>query len=154
FYIKTNEGAPRYRIFKVDPAHTERELWKEIVPEGDSPIDDARVVGGRLVLTYLRKATTRMEIRDLDGRFIRTFDLPSLGTWGGMVGNPDEDEAYSAYPSFTQPQQIFKTSVKSGKTDLWEAIKVPADTSGITAEQVTYNSKDGTPVTMFLVHRK
>src|SRR5207253_514150 len=33
FYVYTNEGAPNYRVFAVDPAHPERAAWKEIVPE-------------------------------------------------------------------------------------------------------------------------
>ena len=31
---------------------------------------------------------------------------------------------------------------------------LPFDPEAYTSEQVTFNSKDGTPVTMFLVHRK
>ena len=72
----------------------------------------------------------------------------------GFIGNPDEDEAYFSFSSFTQPQQIFKTSVKSGKTSLWDAVKVPVDTSRFVAEQIFYPSKDGTRVSMFLVRAK
>lgn len=154
FYLKTNDGAPRGNIFKIDPSRTERASWKEIVHESDAPIDNVSLVGDRLVLSYLRKATTQMEVRDLDGKLIRPVPLPGLGTAGSMIGNPDEDEAYFAYASFTQPLQIYRTSVKSGKTELWEAVKVPADTASMMTEQVTYKSKDGTPVTMFLVHKK
>ena len=46
FYVVTNEGAPRWRIFGVDPAHPERASWKEIVPEAkDSVIDEAQIIG-------------------------------------------------------------------------------------------------------------
>jgi prolyl oligopeptidase len=44
--------------------------------------------------------------------------------------------------------------VKTGKSTLWAEIKVPIDTSNLTSQQVWYTSKDGTKISMFLVHRK
>ena len=37
---------------------------------------------------------------------------------------------------------------------VWERPEVPVDPSSVEVNQVTYSSKDGTPVTMFLVHKK
>jgi prolyl oligopeptidase len=154
FYVVTNEGAPRFRAFKVNPRKPARADWKEIIPEGDAPLDAAYVVGGKLVVMRTRNATSELALHDLDGRFLRTIELPGLGSASGLIGRADEDVAYYSYTSFTQPSQIYKTSVKSGKTDLWYEVKIPADTSNMTAEQVWYTSKDGTRVSMFLVHRK
>ena len=44
FYVITNDGAPRYRVFKVDPRKPERAAWKEIVPQERV---DARDAGHR-----------------------------------------------------------------------------------------------------------
>jgi prolyl oligopeptidase len=44
--------------------------------------------------------------------------------------------------------------MKSGATSLWASIKLPIDPSPYTVEQVFYLSKDGTQISMFLVHRK
>ena len=38
---------------------------------------------------------------------------------GGISGEPDEDTGYFAFTSFTEPQLIFKTSIKTGKADEW-----------------------------------
>ncbi len=154
FYVHTNEGAPRYRVFKVDRRRPAREDWREIVPERSAVLDEVQVVGGRLVLTYLRNATSELEVRDLSGKLVRRVALPDLGTTNGMVGNADEDEAYFSFTSFTQVPQIFRTSAKTGRTSLWETIRIPADTSAFTVDQVFYRSKDGTRVSMFVVHRK
>ena len=48
---------------------------------------------------------------------MRKVDLPPLGTSQGLSGNPDEDTAYFAYTSFTEPQIIYKTSIATGKVD-------------------------------------
>ncbi len=153
-YVTTNEGAPRYRVFKVDPKKLQRDAWKEIIPEGEATIDSARIVGGHLVLSYLRNAQTEMSVHTLDGKLVRKVDLPALGTSGGISGNPDEDTGYFAYTSFTEPQVIYKTSIKTGKVTEWARVKLPLDTSQLAAEQVFFPSKDGTRISMFLLYKK
>jgi prolyl oligopeptidase len=154
FYVFTNEGAPRFRLFSVDPKKQARTNWKEIVPETEATLDGTQIVGDHLVLSYLHNAHSEMELRDLNGKLVRKVELPGLGSSGGMVGNPDEDDAYFYYSSFTETPQIYKTSIASGKTTLWEKIVIPVDTSNFTTDQVWYTSKDGTNVSMFVVHNK
>ena len=155
FYVLTNEGAPRFRMFKVDPKHVERAAWKEIVPQAkDAVIENAQVIGEHLALTKLKNASTELELRTLDGSPLRKVPLPGIGASFGLVGNPEDDVAYFAFTSFTHPPQIYRTSVNSGATKLWAEVKVPIDPTPFTVEQVWYPSKDGTKVSMFLVHRK
>jgi prolyl oligopeptidase len=155
FYLLTNEAAPRYRIYRLDPERPDRSTWKEIVPERkDAVLDGMVVIGGHLVLSVLQNATSTLEIRNLDGRLIREVATPGLGQSTGVVGNPDEEDAYFTFTSFTQPAQVYRTSVRTGATSVWSQIKVPVDPSGLKVEQVRYPSRDGTLVSMFLVHRK
>lgn len=153
-YVTTNDGAARYRVFKVDPKKPERAAWKEIVPESDATLQSTQVIGEHLVLTYLRNAASEIEVHDLDGKLVHKLGLPPLGTAEGMTGNPDEDTGYVSYTSFTQPQVIYKASVKTGKVEEHTRIKLPVDTSGFVTEQVFYPSKDGTKISMFIIHNK
>jgi prolyl oligopeptidase len=154
-FVRTDHGAPKGRIFAVDPAKADRALWKEIVPERrDATLEGYAIVGGRLALTYLRSAASLLEIHGTDGTLVREVALPGLGTVKGPVGRDDEDDAYFSFTSFTTPTTIFKTSVKTGTTSLYSQIKVPADLTPYTVSQVFYPSKDGTRISMFLVHRK
>jgi prolyl oligopeptidase len=154
FYVRTNDGAPRYRVFAVDPKQPARASWKEIVPQGDATLEGAAVFGGSLVLNYLRNAASEVEVHDLHGAFVRKIDLPPLGAVSGFTGHAGDDDSYLSYTSFTEPQIIFKTSIKRGAVAEWARIKLPIDTAQFTTEQVKYPSKDGTEITMFLVHRK
>ncbi len=154
FYVTTNDGAPRYRVFKVDPKKADRAAWKEIVPQSDATLDAVSIVGGHLITTYLRNAATAMEVRNLDGKLVRKVELPALGTSAGIGGNPDEDTGYFAFTSFTEPQVIYKTSIKTGKVDEWARIKLPFESAALTTEQVFYPSKDGTKISMFIVSKK
>ena len=154
FYIHTNEGAPRYRVFKVDPARPARADWREVVRETEATLEGTQVVGERLVLSYLRDAHSELSLRDLDGRPTGDIVLPGLGTTSGLVGEPDDPRAYFHYTSFTQPDQIFETDVRTGAATLWREVDVPIDTSRFVVEQVRYASKDGTEISMFIVRRR
>ena len=154
-FVKTDDGAPKGRIFAVDPAKPDRVLWKEIVPERkDATLEAYGIVGGRLALGYLRSAASLLEIHEIDGTLVRDVALPGIGTVGDLVGCDDEDDAYFFFTSFTTPTTIYKTSVKTGTTSLYSQVKVPADLTPYTVSQVFYPSKDGTRISMFLVHRK
>lgn len=155
FYVLTDEGAPNLRVFSVDPAHPERAAWKErIAEQKDVVLQDISVVGGQLVVSALRNVVSEIRIHTLDGAPVRTVELPGLGTTSHPLGTEDDDEAFFTFSSFTMPQQVFRTSVRSGKSDVWSAVKVPVDPSAYTVEQVFYPSRDGTRVPMFLVRRK
>ena len=154
FYVLTNLDAPRYRVLEVDPRKAMRAEWKEIVPESDATLEKVNIVGDRLVLTYLRNAASELAVHDLGGKRVRTLALPSIGTVGGMTGNPDEDTGYFVFTSFTEPTVTFETSIKAGGMKEWSRVKLPIDLSQYVTEQVRYPSKDGTEITMFLIHHK
>ncbi len=155
FYVTTDDGAPHSRVFVADPKKPAREAWKEIIPErADAILEGAWVLGGRLALSYLKDVTSRLEIRDLDGKPIREVALPGLGTMSGPTGREDEDEVYFGYESFTTPSEIHELSMKTGETKLYSSIKVPVHPEAFTVEQVFYPSKDGTRVSMFIVRAK
>ncbi|MBL9039343.1 MAG: S9 family peptidase [Archangium sp.] len=155
FYVFTDEGAPNKRVFVVDPAKPARANWKELIPEDKAAARDSLVVvGGHLAISSLTKAVSQIEVFSLAGKKVRTVELPGLGTSSNLVGLEDDDEAYFAFSSFTSPREIFKTSVKTGASKRWAKVEVPVDPARFEVKQVTYSSKDGTPVTMFIVAAK
>ncbi|HEU4404889.1 MAG TPA: prolyl oligopeptidase family serine peptidase [Polyangiaceae bacterium] len=155
FYVTSDEGAPRGRVFKVDPQRPERAAWREIVAERpDATLQGASVVGGQLALNYLKDAHAEIEFRTLEGQKPRRLALPGLGAADGPYGNPDEDEAYVTFQSFTSPPTVFSLSVKTAETREYSRVEVPIDPQPYTIEQVFFPSKDGTKVSMFVVRRK
>ena len=155
FFVWTNEGASRYRVFRVDPAHPARELWKEIVAERpDATLEAVSVVGHRLSLGYLKDVVSHVELRDEDGKLVREIELPTLGSASVLSGEVDDDVAFYSFNSFTYPTEIFETSIKSGATSTFYKLKVPVDPSKYAVEQLFATSKDGTKVPFFVVHAK
>ncbi len=154
FYVLTNHEAPRYRVFKVDPRKPDRAAWKEIVPQGDATLQNLDIVGEHLALTYLRNAASEIELHDLEGKLVRKVELPGIGSSSGIHGNPDEDTGYFSFTSFTEPQVIFQTQVRTGKVKEWARVKLPVDGSQLVTEQVFFPSKDGTKISMFIIHKR
>lgn len=155
FYIVTNDGAPKWRIYKTAVDNPAREHWVELIPESpDRVIDVAQIIGGHILITALHKASSQIAVFNLDGAFVRDIPLPEIGTTEGIVGEPDSDDAYFGFTSFTRPQQIYRTSIQTGKTTLWDEVILPIQPEKFMVEQVWYPSRDGTPVSMFVVRPK
>jgi prolyl oligopeptidase len=155
FYVWTNEGAPRYRVFRVDPAHPARDQWKEIVAEqADATLEAVSVVGHRLSLGYLKDVVSHIELRDENGKLVREVALPTLGSASVFSGEVDDDVAFYSFNSFTYPTEIFETSVKTGETSTFYRLKIPVDPSKYVVEQLFATSKDGTKVPFFVVRAR
>lgn len=151
FYIHTNDGAPRYRVLVADASVPTRSSWKQIVAQSDSTLESLSIVGGMLQLTYLKNASSALQLHSLDGTHVRDVVLPGVGTSAGISGEPDEDTGYFAFTSFTEPQVIYQTSIETGATSEWARVALPIDTSTMVTDQVFFSSKDGTTISMFIV---
>lgn len=154
-YVFTDEGAPNKRVFEVDPNRFERKHWKELIAEDkDAARESMVIVGGHLAISSLQRAVSVVDLFSLDGKHVRSIELPGLGTASNLVGDEDDDEAFFSFSSFVMPPQIFRTSVKTGKSALYSKVDVPVDPSKYEVRQVFFPSKDGTQISMFIVARK
>jgi prolyl oligopeptidase len=80
--------------------------------------------------------------------------LPSIGTVSGISGELPDREMFFSFASFTEPPAVFRYELQSKKLSVFQKPQVPVATSDYETEQVWYPSKDGTKVSMFLVHKK
>lgn len=154
FYFRTDLDAPRHRIIAIDVERPERSAWKEIVPQSEHLLQEASMVGGRLVVEYLKDAKSAVTVFDREGKRIRDVDLPGIGSAGGFGGREDDQETFYQFTGFTDPGAIYRYDLASGKSTLWKRPAVGFDGSGYETKQVFATSKDGTKVPMFLVHKK
>lgn len=154
FTIATDEGAPRWRVYRTPYGKPARDAWVEVVAErDDAVIDGVQIVGGHLVLTLLREAASALEVRTLAGEMVREVALPGVGSTGGLYGEPDDPRAFFAFESFTTPTQVYAYRVDSGERSLWAEVELPIDAKQFRVERTWYTSKDGTRVSMFVVTR-
>lgn len=157
FYIMTDHKAPKYKIMRVScdtPDLSDKSKWEEFIPEQESTLDDFRIIGGKAVLGYQVKACSRLELMDLVSGDRQEIQLPTLGTVTAITGEEDQPELHYSFESYAVPDSIYKLDTQTGAQKKVDGLKVDVDLSGIATEQVTYNSKDGTPITMFVVKSK
>jgi prolyl oligopeptidase len=151
--VRTDWNAPRGRVLKIDLRDPAREKWREIVPEAGDAIQSVSVIGEKLFVSYLHDVTSRIAIYSLEGSPLGEVSMQGVGT-AGIYGRHGHDEGGFHFTSYTTPLSIYRYRASLGERTLWYQNPVPYTSDRFETRQVWYSSKDGTPVPMFLVHRK
>ena len=152
--IQTNLNAPNSKIVEVDFAKPAVENWKDIVPETEQAMQGVSTAGKKMLINYLKDASTLIKQFDYSGKLEREVELPGIGSAGGFGGKVGDKEVYYTFTSFTYPATIFKYDLASGKSLLYERPKVDFNSEDYETKQVFYTSKDGTKIPMFITHKK
>lgn len=153
-YLHTTVDAPNGMVYAIDLTHPAKKHWKTVIPERPNMVlDGVSTARGMLVAEYTHKATTRIERFALNGQSLGEVTLPGIGS-ASISTNDDRTEAFYSFSSFNVPSSIYRVDLASNTSDLWARPDVPVDPDLVDVSQVTYSSKDGTPVTMFVVHKK
>jgi prolyl oligopeptidase len=153
-WIRTNIDAPNYRVVRAETDSPERARWRSVVPESEHALEAFHLTRDRVAVVSLERATSRVDLWTKDGRHDRNIALPGLGTVEFVSGDHAGDLVGFTYQSFTVPPIAFAADAHDGSVK--ELVRLPPprglDGDAITVEQTTYASKDGTEVSMFLVH--
>ncbi|MGH9634497.1 MAG: prolyl oligopeptidase family serine peptidase [Candidatus Angelobacter sp.] len=153
-YITTNEGAPRFRVFKAPCAAPERSNWKEIIPESDAVIEGhATIVARKLFVHSIRNASSQLSLFDLDGKPLADVAMPALGSIFDLGGSWNSASGFFGFVSYAVPPTVFEVSL-NGQTAEWARVESAIDPARYQVEQLWFNSKDGTRVPMFVVSKQ
>ncbi|MBL3656979.1 prolyl oligopeptidase family serine peptidase [Fulvivirga sediminis] len=151
--ISTNLHAPNGKLVEADIANPTPDYWKDLIPETENVLS-AGSAGGKIFADYMIDAKTAVKQYDLHGNFEHEIELPGIGSAYGFEGKAEDKELYYTFTSFTYPSTIFKYDIASGKSTLYQQANVDFNPEDYETKQVFYNSKDGTKVPMFIVHKK
>jgi prolyl oligopeptidase len=154
FYFQTTDRAPRGRIIAIDFAKPGRENWREIVPQQKEAIDGSRMLKDRLVVSYLKDASSAMKVFALDGKLVKDVALPGVGQTMFLPSRPTDSEMFFLYSTYTSPRAVYRLDPASGAASVVRQSKVGFDPAKFETERVFYPSKDETKIPMTLVHRK
>lgn len=153
-YITSNEGAPRFRVFKAACAVPDRSNWKEIIPETDAVIEGrAAIIARKLFVHSIRNASSQLRLFDLDGQPVADVAMPALGSIFNLGGNWNSDSGFFGFVSYAVPPTVFEVSL-NGQITEWARVESSIDPGRYQVEQLWFNSKDGTRVPMFVVSKK
>jgi prolyl oligopeptidase len=153
-FLRTNLDAPTYRLYQVNPEHPERSAWREMVPpRAGAVLESVSIAGDRLGLGYLEHASSRFRLVDLAGRLVQEVELPALGSLFGVGAEWDGHELFYGFSSYTVPPTVYRIDLATGAASLWRRVEADVDPERFAVRQVSYISRDGTPISMFLVHQ-
>jgi prolyl oligopeptidase len=154
FLVLTDIGAPNYRVVLVDAKNPAEDSWSTLIPEKSEVITSANVVGGKLFVSYLKDASTRVFQHDLAGNLEKEIELPALGSAQGFRGKKEDQLTFYTFTSFTHPPTIYKYDIASGTSEVFRRTEVKFNPDDFETKQVFYPSKDGTRIPMFIIYRK
>ncbi len=154
FFVWTTLNAPNGRVFAVDVRQPTRANWQEVVREAPMAIEQAHLIGGRVIVHYVKDAHGVASVFGSDGSRIGDVPVPGLGTLAGFTGRGDRDETFLSFADYLQPVRIMRLDVRSMQLSTWRAARVAADTARYETVQRFFKSKDGTAVPMFITQRR
>lgn len=150
--VYTTKDAPLGNVVEVNLKA--KMGWKTLIPESKDTIDTVTVVGNQIFISAMRDARSAVTRYKLTGERIGEVTMPGLGTASGFDGKSADSETFYAYVDFSTPMTIFRYDIKSQKSEIFRQPKLSFDPKKYEAKQIFFNSKDGTRVPMFVVHKK
>ncbi len=153
-WMMTTKDAPRGKLVRVDLTQPEQKQWVELAAEGPNSLEQATMVGGALILSYLVDAQTEVEVRGLDGGLRQKLALPGIGSASVGGGKASDDETFFTFTNYTTPPTVFRLDLQSLEARVWKQPRLTFDPEQYQTEQVFATSKDGTRVPLFITYRK
>ena len=159
--IHTDLDAPRGRAC-IAPLTAPTE-WRTLIPESSDTLQTVTGVGGRIYAVYSHAASHRVAIHADDGSHLRDVELPALGSVNrnegdgvvsGIGGSWAGNEVWVDFTSYVQPPSVYRYDYASDRLTPYHVPDGGLDPSAYVTEQVWYESRDATRISMFVVHRK
>lgn len=154
FYLLTDLAAPKGRIVAVELDRPSRENWVEVLPEGEDVIAEARYLHSEFVVSFMHNVQSVLRIYGSDGEFRKEIPLPTMGSVQGLSGKQHQSELFIGFTSFLYPDVNLHYDLETGALEFFGRQELKFNPEEFQTSQVFYPSKDGTEVSMYLVHRR
>eukprot|EP00475_Leptophrys_vorax_P015929 TRINITY_DN22315_c0_g1_i1.p1 TRINITY_DN22315_c0_g1~~TRINITY_DN22315_c0_g1_i1.p1 ORF type:complete len:766 (-),score=203.36 TRINITY_DN22315_c0_g1_i1:48-2345(-) len=159
FWFKTNLKAPNYKVISMTIEEGKEVERKDVIPHSESCLVNYVfcVNEDKLVVSLLRDVKEELRLYDLNGNHLETALEPSVLAVVGVSGRKNHSEIFIKVSSFVIPGMIYRMDLKESlklKHNFLETRVNGLNSDEFVEKQVFVESKDGTKVPMFIVHRK
>lgn len=151
-YLRSDKDAPNRRIIAIDLENIDG-ASKVVVAEQPHAIENAALVGGRIVIHSLVDVQSRIQVYGLDGTHERDVPLPGVGAVSDLYGRSDEYDVWFTFSSPLSPATVYRYDLQARARMPFEAPLAPIDASRFETRAMFATSKDGTRVPFFLTSR-
>ncbi|MDR5591552.1 prolyl oligopeptidase family serine peptidase [Christiangramia sp. SM2212] len=149
-FLRTNIGAPNGKVLLAN-INTPNKL-SELIPEYDLDLQYVNKLGkGKLACIYRKDGQNFALIFDMKGELIRKIDFPKGKRLNDFYELSDEAE-YTNFSinSFYHPKTWYQLNLKTLEFKPAESVIVPFGVENLETRFVTYTSKDGIEVDMYI----
>jgi prolyl oligopeptidase len=155
-YLLTNLDAPKYKLVVADRLEraSDPTSWRVVLPEGASPIEGYELVADRLVVQSIDDVRARVRVYGLDGREEPEVALPTRGSIDGLGADTSSARLAYSFSSYFVPPTLFTYDVRQHTTTTLDRVASDLDASRYELTQEHVASADGTPINVYLVHRR
>jgi prolyl oligopeptidase len=149
-----DENTPNRRIVNVQPRKRKKPLYFDLIPETDASIRSWAVTENHILVSYMQGTGTQISVFDLFGKRLGAIPCDDGDTVRLVASSTDNDEVVLERESFTRPVEVVRCSVPSREVSTWAQRSVPFNPARYDHVEVSFPSKDGTTIPMFLVGRR
>jgi prolyl oligopeptidase len=153
-YVRTDKDAPNRRVIAIDLENPAPVAWKTVVPEQPHAIEDAALIGGRVVVHSLVDVQSRLQLFGLDGVTQGEIALPGAGAVSELRGRADQYDVWFAFSSPLSPMTAYRYDLDTGGRLAFEPPAPPIDAGQFETRALFAVSKDGTRVPFFLTAKR
>lgn len=152
-YFVTDLEAPRRRLVAMDVTSSMRRL-RVVVGEETAVLEDARLIGDRLLLVYSSDMRSELRLVERTGRAAGTVELPGPGTVAGVAGTSEDGEGFFAFTSYDRPTEVHRFDAATGAATIFARPASAFDPDEYVVERTAAPAPDGTSIPIFLLRRR
>jgi len=158
FYIRTNMDAKNFRLMEVAENATNKENWKEVIPNRDDVLlEGMDIFKDYLVLSERKNGITQIRVRPWSGEE-HYIDFPEEAYVAYTSVNPqfDTEQLRLGYQSMTTPNTTYDYNMRTKEFNMLKQQEVLGDfdPSNYETERVMIEARDGAKVPVSIVYRK
>lgn len=154
FLIQTDLSAPKLKVVAINLKNPKPSSWRTVIPEIAETLRSVSYVGETLIANYMKDARSEIRRFQTNGKQLASVTLPGLGTAGGFSGKSTHTETFYSYSSFTSPGAVYQYNVTTNTSTLFKKPETKFNEDDYETKQIFADSKDGTKIPMFVVHKK
>ncbi|KAJ3506736.1 hypothetical protein NLJ89_g6702 [Agrocybe chaxingu] len=156
FYIRTNNSAPQYKVITVDIAKGNE--TKDLIPESEAYLSSVLSVNkDYFAITYKRNVKDELYVYSHEGKQLTRLAEDFVGAIS-VSGREKQSWFFTTMHGFTSPGTIGRYDFTAPEGQRWSILRSTElnglDANDFEAQQIWFDSKDGTKVPMFVVRHK
>lgn len=148
-YVASSADAPNGQVIELLEDGSEGQV---IVPEWNAQMGSIRLAEDRLYVSYQVDCTTIIHSRSWTGELLGVLPAQPEGQFGLLQSYTESgDVLFFSHESFSEPPSIFEYSAATNSFLPWDKRENAKGGHRYHIQRVSYPSKDGTPIPMWLV---